>query len=186
MDIYEALRADHRKVESLLDRLTQASQSGNDEWKTLIEQIRDDLVPHSRAEEAVFYNALREMEASKSEVTHSYLEHTMAETELRTILAMKAIDTNWKSAIEKFSNDVRHHVAEEESRVFTAARQVFSDEEARQIGEAFERLKPHFAKDSESMIKSNIDLVANLLPRRLVSSFRKNFPGTNKDESQAA
>jgi hemerythrin superfamily protein len=177
MDIYEALKKDHRKFESLLDRLATASRSDNDQWKRLLTELRDDLIPHSHAEEAVFYNALREMDASQGEVAHSYAEHAMAEGELRTLLGLKLIDVKGTKIIEKLRKDLTHHISEEEGRVFASARQVFSEEEARQIGEAFERLKPEMRHDSQSMVASTIDLIANLLPRRLVEGFRKRFSG---------
>jgi hemerythrin-like domain-containing protein len=180
MDIYEALRKDHRQFESILDRLSEASQSGSDQWKGLLDELRDGLIPHAHAEEAVFYNALRETDQAKGAVAHSYAEHAMAETELRTLEGMKKIDTTSKALIEKLRKDLKHHIEEEEGRVFSSARQVFSDEEAQQIGAAFERLKPEMKKDAESMVASTMDLISNLLPRRLVEGFRKNFGGKKK------
>lgn len=180
MTIYEALQNDHRKFQSLLDELLEASQSGDDQWKNVLEQLRSGLIPHAHAEEAVFYNVLREHDQSKSLVAHSYSEHAMAETEVRTLGAAKMIDANWTTMVQKLRKDLLHHIEEEEGKVFDAARQVFSDEEARQIGEAFERLKPEMAKDSDSMVASTIDLIANLLPKRLADGFRKNSTSRRK------
>jgi hypothetical protein len=109
----------------------------------------------------------------------------MAEGELRTLGAAKAIDANWTSLMEKLSKDLRHHIDEEETRVYAAARQVFSAEEAQQIGAAFERLKVDTAKDGESVVASTIDLVANLLPPRLTESFRKNLKNARAPETTA-
>ena len=82
------------------------------------------------------------------------------------------MDANWTSLVEKLGNDLRHHIEEEESKVFAAARQVFSDEEAVKLGAAFQALKKDTAKDADSFTASTLDLVANLLPPRLVDSFR--------------
>jgi hemerythrin superfamily protein len=174
MNIYEALQEDHRKVSGLLDQLVDASSDENDKWKKLIDQIRIDLIPHSRAEEAVFYNALREFDESKGIVAHSYKEHMLAEVELRTLGAAKMVDANWTTLVEKFSGDLRHHIQEEESQVFAAARKVFSEEEAEQIGKAFIALRADMAKDANSLLASTVDAVANMLPPRLVEKFRKN------------
>jgi hemerythrin superfamily protein len=173
MDIYDALSKDHRHLESLLDQLIQASQAGSDQWKSLLDQVRMELIPHSHAEEAVFYNALREMDQSKDLVANSYREHAVAETEVRTLGAAKMVNANWTTLAEKLRKDLQHHIQNEEGRVFPAARQVFSDEEARQIGEAFLRLKSEMAKDADSIMGSTIDLVANLLPRRFSEGLRK-------------
>ena len=185
MNIYDALSKDHRTFEALLDRLVAASKADSDEWKQILDELRRGVIAHAHAEEAVFYNALREADQAKGLILHSYTEHAAAEAEIRTLGAAKALDANWTSLAEKLSKDLRHHIAEEESRVFAAAQQVFSEAEARQIGEAFERLKVETAKDGDSIIASTVDLVANLLPPKLADSFRKNVKTTQAPESHA-
>ena len=141
MRIYEALSSDHREFETLLDRLLETSKAGDDSWKGVLDELRRGVIAHAHAEEAVFYNALREVDQGKGLVMHSYGEHAMAEAEIRALGAAKLVDANWTSMVEKLKKDLLHHIQEEESRVFDAARQVFSDEEANQIGLAFERMK---------------------------------------------
>lgn len=175
MSIYEALSKDHREFERLLDRLLEASKAKDDSWKGILDELRRGVLAHAHAEEAVFYNALREADQSKGLVMHSYGEHAMAETEMRALGAAKLVDASWTSMVEKLRKDLVHHIQEEESKVFDAARQVFSEEEARQIGEAFERMKLETAKTGDSMVASTIELIANLLPPRLTSSFRKHL-----------
>jgi hemerythrin superfamily protein len=173
MNIYDALSKDHRLFESQLDRLVAASKADNDQWKSTLDELRRGVIAHAHAEEAVFYNALREANESKGLVMHSYAEHAMAEGEMRTLGAAKMVDANWTSLMEKLSKDLRHHIEEEESRVYEAARKVFNEQEAQQIGAAFERMKLETAKDGDSMLASNLDLIANLLPPRLTEAFRK-------------
>lgn len=176
MTIYEALSKDHRTFERLLDRLVEASKAGNDEWKTILDELRRSVIAHAHAEEAVLYNALREANESKGLVMHSYAEHAKAEGEMRTLGAAKLIDATWTALAEKLRHDLLHHIREEETQVYAAARKVFTDEEAEQLGAAFERLKSEAAKDGDSMVASTIDLIANLLPPRLTHTFRKNLP----------
>jgi hemerythrin superfamily protein len=178
MDIYSALKKDHQKVSELLDRLVASSDRGTDEWKELVTQIRDELIPHSRAEEALFYNPLRQTEHGKEVVAHSYGEHAMAETELRALQAMKAIDANWNSLVRKLRSDLLHHVEEEESKVFAAAQVAFSAEDAQNIGEAFGALKP-FVKE-QSFVGTSFDLVMNLLPESIRTKLQTTFAKARK------
>ncbi len=179
MTIYEALKKDHKKVHTLLDQLVAFSESENsDRWKRVIDEIRDELIPHARAEEALLYNPLRDSEQGKSEAWHGYREHAMAETELRALQAMKAIDVNWTTLAKKLRQDILHHVQEEEGKIFAAAQRLFSDEEARQIGRAFEELKPVIRK--ESFTGTTLELIANLLPSRMVPGFRSGFDQKKK------
>ena len=180
MNIYDALSKDHRKFEALLDQLVTASRAETEIWKSTLDELRRGVIVHAHAEEAVFYNALREADESKKLVMHSYTEHAAAETEIRALGAAKAVDANWSSMAEKLSKDLRHHIQEEESRIYAAARKVLSSDEAERIGEAFERMKVEMKKDGDSMLASTVDLVANLLPPRFTQSFRKSMQAPRK------
>jgi len=173
--IYEELATDHREFERLLDGLLEASRADDESWKVILDELRRGVIAHAHAEEAVLYNALREADAAEARVMHSYGEHAMAETEMRALGAAKLVDATWTSMVEKLRKDLSHHIEEEESRVFEAARRVFTEEEASQLGAAFTQLKRETIKDGDSMLASTIDLVANLLPPRLTGSFRKNL-----------
>lgn len=144
MNIYDALKKDHEEVRHLLDRLIQTSEADNDQWKEILDEIRDELIPHARAEEALFYNAIRELTPELSPDTNtvadSYAEHAAAEMELRSLQAMKAVDMNWTTLAKKLRTDILLHVKHEESKVFGLAHRVFTDEEAKMIGKAFKKL----------------------------------------------
>ncbi|MFM2419243.1 MAG: hypothetical protein RL385_3966 [Pseudomonadota bacterium] len=161
MDIYRALSKDHRHFEALLKTLVASSSADGEKWKTVLDELRREVIAHAHAEEGVFYNALRETEASKGLLVHSYTEHATAEGELRALTVAKAIDANLNTMIKKLSKDLRHHIQEEESQVFEAARKVFSADEARQLGAAFERMKLETMKDGDSLISSTVDLIVN-------------------------
>jgi hemerythrin superfamily protein len=57
MDILTKLKKEHREVQLLLDQLVDSDSAS--ERKSLLKQIRVALVPHSRAEEKVVYDAVR-------------------------------------------------------------------------------------------------------------------------------
>jgi hypothetical protein len=95
---------------------------------------------------------------------------------------MKAVDINWKSLAKKLKHDLEHHVAEEEGKMFTAAKKIFSHEDAVAMGKAFVAMKP--ALQGESVMQSTIDLVANMMPLHLAPSF-KNFAKPQKKSSAA-
>lgn len=166
MTIYEALSSDHLRVLGLIRRLeTEKSPSGRQQ---LIKQIRDDLIPHSRAEEAVLYNVLKDMDEARDLVSHGYQEHIMAETVLRGLQVTEAVAVKWETGVRKLHDDLAHHIAEEEGDIYAAAKQVFSKEDAESLGKAFMELKP---KLGAGLISSQVELMANLMPKQ----FRKRF-----------
>ncbi len=171
MTIYEALKKDHVKVGALLDQLVAAAKSDDKTRSSLIQQIRDELIPHARAEEAVFYNSLREISGAKGMAFHGYAEHAEAETILRTLQVTDAMNINWTAAAEKLRDAIKHHVADEENEMIPAAQKLFLDQEAEMMGEAFEKMKPEIKKGS--FLETTLDMVANMMPDRLRPAMRK-------------
>ena len=182
MNIYSALEKDHAELNKLLDKLVACSEADQTEkWKLLIDQIADELIPHSPAEEAAFYNAIRELKNDHRVINHSYTEHAMAEGDLRALQAMKAIDVNWTQLAKKLRKDLHHHIRAEEGRVFDMGKQLFTEEEAKMIGSAFTHLKETVKQ--QSVIGTTLDLISNLLPRRLVPGFVKSI--SNRERRSA-
>lgn len=177
MDIYEALKKDHQEVKELLDELI-ALQEDDDYRYVIIEQIRSHLIPHSRAEESVFYNTLRAVNADKKLVFHGYQEHLEAETLLRSLQVMDKLDFAWKGVATKLREAILHHVQEEETEIFTEARAAFTDEEAIAMCDAFLQLKPKIEK--EGFIQTTADMIVNMMPPRLTDKLRSYRGGESR------
>lgn len=176
MEIYEILKSDHEELKQLLNDLVVLKD--NDDYRyVLIEEIRNALVPHSRAEESVLYNTLRAVNADKKMIFHGFQEHLEAETLLRTLQVMDTMNLGWRRVAQKLLAVVSHHIEAEEDEVFAEARKVFTSQEAVAMGEAFNELKPKVME--EGFLKSTADMVINLLPPRLADSIR-NFGQIHK------
>ncbi len=169
MAIYEALIKDHDKIKELLNELVMLDE-GADSHSELIEQIRDELIPHARAEESVFYNSLRSLDAAKDVVMPAYKEHLQAETLLRTLQIKDKIDMDWKKTANDLRDALNHHINEEEGRVFNVAQQLFTSEEAEMMENAFEALKPEIKE--EGLMKTTLELITNLMPKRFVPALK--------------
>ncbi|HXH76258.1 MAG TPA: hemerythrin domain-containing protein [Bacteriovoracaceae bacterium] len=169
MEIYEVLQRDHVELKQSLSELISLKE--DDEYRfVLMEEISNALVPHSRAEEAVFYNTLRAVNADKSLVRHGYKEHLEAETLLRTMQIMDKLDVSWKATAEKLLDAVSHHINDEETDIFTEARSVFTSEEATMMAEAFEELKAKVSQ--EGIVKNTMDMVINMMPPKFADKIR--------------
>lgn len=168
--IYDALKKDHDKVKGLLSELVDLSDDAGDRRETLINDIRDELVPHARAEEAVFYNSLRQIDGAKEVVMHGYEEHVEAETLLRALQVADKIDAGWRATAKKLKDALEHHIEEEEGKIFDTARAVLIDEEARIMAVAFEQMKPEIREGG--FMANTIDMVANIMPTRFAASLR--------------
>lgn len=171
MKIYDVLRKDHENVKELLSQLLELGDSDTEKRHKLVKKIRDDLIPHSRAEEAVFYNTIRSVDAAKEMVMHGYQEHLEAETYLRMLQLRDKVDVEWKNTALKLQSAVEHHIEQEEREIFGAAEKLFTPEEAEMMGQAFEKLKPEIKE--EGIVETTLDLVINMMPPRFTSAFRK-------------
>ena len=169
--IYDVLKKDHETVKGLLSQLVALPADTDAEAREeLINEIRNELVPHARAEEAVFYNSLRQIEGAKDVVMHGYEEHVMAETLLRTLQVADKIDAGWRQTAKKLQSALEHHIEEEEGKIFDTARQVLIDEEARLMAQAFEQMKPEIREGG--FMQNTIDMVANMMPTRFAATLR--------------
>lgn len=171
MLIYDELQKDHRQILSTLDQLIASDNDGPETWGPLVQQLRDVLIPHARAEEAILYNSLRDMDATRGAVDHSYAEHAQAEAVLRSLQVTGSMNVTWLSAARALREALAHHIEEEETTVFAAAQLAFSPQEAADMGHAFVMMKP--AVRDEGLLGTTLDMIANLLPERLRDSVRK-------------
>jgi hemerythrin superfamily protein len=162
MDIYEELANDHNKLKPLLGKLVSATENDAN-TKHLLDQIHNLLIPHSRAEEAVFYNSLKEDREGKELVDHSFAEHMQAEAILRTLQGLDKINVEWTTAAKRLRESILHHIEDEEDRVFPGAKLIIFDKEAVQLAEAFRRAKELAAEQGD--LKNSMDLITNMLPK---------------------
>jgi hemerythrin superfamily protein len=168
MLIYEALKKDHQVVKQLLQELIRLPDTDVATRHEIVAQIRDELIPHSRAEEAVLYNSMRMLDSAKGMAFEGFSEHMEAEALLRTLQLADRIDVvAWKSVALKLQEVLEHHIQEEETEIFAAARQLFTEAEAEAMAETFEEMKPQIRE--ESLAGTTFEMMKNLVPPTLAA-----------------
>lgn len=174
MQIYEALKKDHDKVKQLMADLLALDNDNDEAREVLVSQIRDEIIPHARAEESVLYNSLRTIDSTKNIAMHAYKEHMEIEGHLRMLQVKDKADMDWRETAEKLKRSFEEHIHEEEGLIFDMAKGVFTADEAEMMTTAFLRLKPEIKQ--EGFMKNTWDMMANLMPVR----FKKSFQDLNK------
>ena len=147
-DAIALLKADHRKVEGLFAQFEAAKGDGRK--KALAEQICLELSVHTKIEEDVFYPAC-EGAIEESLLKEAYVEHDGAKVLIAEIEAGGPDDAYYDAKVKVLSEQIKHHVKEEEERVegmFSQARKAGIDMDAlgaRMVTEKLELTKAYRA-----------------------------------------
>lgn len=127
VDAIALLKSDHRKVEGLFVQY-EASED-EDEKTALARQICTELKIHTLIEEEIFYPALEgKIEADTLE--EAFVEHDGAKMLVNDIEAGTAADAFYDAKVKVLSEEIKHHVHEEEmpdQGMFAQARQADVD-----------------------------------------------------------
>lgn len=111
-DAIALLKADHRKVEELFAKFE--STSGKVTKRKLAEQICNELKVHTLLEEEIFYPAF-EGKIERDTLAEAFVEHDGAKVLINDILASSPDDDYYEAKVKVLSEEIEHHVKEEES-----------------------------------------------------------------------
>jgi hemerythrin superfamily protein len=139
MNILEMIEQDHRKVESLFEEIKKAKDAKKS--MKLFNEIYKELNLHAKAEELVFYPAMREYDETAEFIEEAEEEHADAETFLEEMKEFNPKDAEFKEKLEELVKAVKHHVEEEESEIFEAVRKCMDDKQLQALGKEFETAK---------------------------------------------
>jgi len=113
VDAIALLKADHRTVEALFEKFENATRK--DQKKKLAEQICTELVIHATLEEEIFYPACQgKIDDDLTE--EAYVEHDGAKMLIAEIAASSPDDDFYDAKVSVLSEEIKHHVKEEEQR----------------------------------------------------------------------
>jgi hemerythrin superfamily protein len=113
-DAIALLKEDHRTVEELFAKFEKAS--GDDRKQSIAEEICLDLSVHAQIEEEIFYPAC-EGKVDEDLLKESYVEHDGAKVLIAEILAGGPDDEFYDAKVKVLSEEIEHHVEEEEKRM---------------------------------------------------------------------
>ncbi len=125
-DAIALLKADHRKVATLFEKFESASTGSK---QAIAEQICNELKIHTMIEEEIFYPAL-DGKIEEETLSEAYVEHDGAKILINDIMAGGLADEFYDSKVKVLSEEIEHHVKEEEAQsegMFAQARETDVD-----------------------------------------------------------
>lgn len=129
LNAIELLKADHRAVEELFEKYE--STSGAAAKKKLADKICMELSVHTAIEEEIFYPACKG-EVEDDMLDEAQVEHDGAKMLIAELLAGSPDDDFYDAKVKVLSEEIKHHVKEEEQRdgMFAQAKKAGVDLEA--------------------------------------------------------
>ncbi len=138
-DAIAILIADHKKVKGLFKEANELSDAAYSSRAKVFREIDTELSLHARVEETIFYPAFKAKTKSRSDeredVLEAYEEHAAVKELSAKLEALDPKDETFKPKLQVLIEMVEHHVKEEETEMFKAARQLLSEDELVALGE---------------------------------------------------
>lgn len=127
-DWVAALKAEHRAVEKLFDKLLATGESEMAVREMLLTKIAYALNKHAVEEENVIYPALSEGgHAAQSQ--HLTQDHAQVKTFIYDLRRISSKDPQWLAKAEEFWAALQRHIHDEEDEIFPAFHEAMGREE---------------------------------------------------------
>jgi hemerythrin superfamily protein len=136
-DILDTLQEEHDEVQGLLRKLADSDDAR--EQKSLVGKIAQALVPHTKAEEKVVYDAVAALGNKRAKIdgAEGYTEHAQASATLKQLGTLTANTPEFKANAKVLKELVDHHVEEEERNIWAQVRENFSSEQRTRMNRDF-------------------------------------------------
>jgi hemerythrin superfamily protein len=122
VDAIKLLTADHKEVKELFKQFESLSDRSKVSKKKIADQICDALTVHTKIEEEIFYPAVREELKDDDMLDEALVEHSSAKDLIAQIREMDPGDDLYDAKLKVLSEQIDHHVGEEEDEMFPKVR----------------------------------------------------------------
>jgi hemerythrin superfamily protein len=142
MNALNLLKKDHDSVRTLFSRFERTSKTDLERRNDLLAQIRREIQIHSRAEEEIFYPALKALNGEGRQLVSQALDDHKDISDLLTqISRLKLTAKNFDDIFEALFEIVDQHVEEEEGEIFRFAEENCSEQQLEDLGRQIQERK---------------------------------------------
>ena len=121
-DAIVLLTDDHKKVKDLFEKFEKLSDRSKVNKKKIADQICLELTVHAQVEEEIFYPAVRDPIKDDDLMDEAVVEHASAKELIAQISEMDRGDDLYDAKVKVLSEQIEHHVEEEEGEMFPKVR----------------------------------------------------------------
>ena len=146
-EFFNMITKDHDEVKDILEKATKSSDGAVKTREKLFLQLKKELVPHLKAEEAVFYPALMDKKQGRKHSLEAIEEHHLTELVLNQLEDLPVDDEVWTAKLKVLKDLVEHHIEEEEEEIFDIAEEEINKDDFKQIMQGFQKEKEKIKKE---------------------------------------
>lgn len=146
-DIITLLKADHKEVKALLKQLTAEEDSEN--CDELFERLYASVKAHAKFEEEEVYPLLEQEDDTKDLALEAYEEHLQVVVLLEALREMEDDDEKCAAKMSVLSENLNHHIKEEETELLPQLKKAVSSETLDELGQSYLKIKNGTTPDSE-------------------------------------
>lgn len=143
-DILKTLKQEHDMLRDLFTELKSTTDRASKTRMDLLKKIDENLLPHAKWEEQVFYPAFAERADRDGLQSHAEAlqEHrAVEETVMPDVHAADVNTPEFAGRSKVFAEQIDHHAKEEEKTMFKMARELFTAEERAEMDVQYEEWK---------------------------------------------
>ena len=142
-DPIKIIKEDHRAVEKLFKQYEGLGDSAFKAKQKLALEIADLLSLHAEMEEQFLYPKLKDEFGDEEDkmVEEAYAEHGVAKELIAEIRELNPEEGQFDAKVKVLSENIAHHVKEEENELLPEAKSELPEAELEQIGEAMEQFR---------------------------------------------
>ncbi|MES2263679.1 MAG: hemerythrin domain-containing protein [Pseudomonadota bacterium] len=128
IDAIELLTQDHKNVKELFEQYEALSDRSLASKRKVALKICLELTKHATAEEEIFYTAVRAASRDSADLLdEATVEHAAAKDLIAQIIEMEPGEDLYDAKVKVLSEQIEHHVKEEEGEMFPKARKAKLD-----------------------------------------------------------
>lgn len=153
MDAIKLLKDDHQKVKKLFREYEELGDRAHKSKQRIAEQVFLELEVHSQLEEEIFYPAVQATadKEGKELVAEGIEEHHVVDVLINELRALSPEDEQFDAKFKVLTENVEHHIEEEEGEMLPDAEKT--------LGKETERL-------AERMIQRKQELLGTMMTAR--------------------
>lgn len=144
---FDELKKDHKEVKDILEKLKAGSKTAEKTREKLFAQLKEELVPHLKAEDVTFYQPLMDTKNGRQHALEAKEEHDLTTRVFRQLEETPVKDELWAARLKVLKDLVEHHIEEEEKEIFAIAQKEMEKNDFKQIMQNFRQEKEKFKQD---------------------------------------